>query len=777
MKFFKKEIFLNKIFEILMIFWTLFIFCKWFLWNDKISPLLFSDKWIITLYVLYNNIFPFFIGLFVSLILFFYIKRRSNTNIASIKISPIVFIFLFLLFTTVLYFLSAHIRILFPNAEAAITTGIELLHIKNLLLLLLSQTLWIIAFTLSIFLLGNILYKFFFKKYIEDEKDKLTLFLIKSSVGIIFWSLIVFFLAAFSIFYKSAVLTIFFIILLFERRTILQILKLFIKKIEFKILLNSYFYWLVMLFLFFISMLLIDSLQLFSRGFDNLMVYLNISNIISETHSLISGYYPYPYSLLASIGYLFAKNNAIFALGNQLIYGILGMLALFKSFSLFIKNEKIAFLFSFLWFTLPLTTYYFNEDAKVELLLFYTCTVSVILFLKWINTKKNIYLYLAALTLSFSFSVKILTIFLIISLIPIILYNIKKNNFINKLKTILIFIGIGVLTSSPWIVYNLSTHKNDSKFSIQSILVSKNQFDAGYLNQNNLANEVNISICEDTTSKEDISRFQSKSNAFLKPLVIPWELLKNKHENVNKSIVNIGFILIVFYGLLYFFCIQFIFKREKIKTEVVMLILVNIIYWLLWGIFAKEIIWYGYSGFPIYFLLIFVLFISISKKYKFLYILLTFLIIFNILINILSFDKTFARASTINYISERKINLSYQKILDILNKEENENKRIYSTAERAIYHIKHNNKRVLIDGSLGYFSCLAKNYNDDEIKAHFENSLKIDYIIYSLGKPTVRESNNTLVKKAIVFYQFAENNLELISETNNIKLFKIKKDI
>ncbi len=770
--FLKKIFTFKKIFEALMIFWTLFIFYKWFSWNNKVTSILFSDKWLVTLYVLYNNSLPFFVGLFFSLVLFLFLKRKSEHRTASLKISPIIFIVFFTTFTSVLYFLSAYIRVLFPAAEPAITTGINLLHVKNFFYLLLPQILWILVFSMGIFLLGNIIYKFLLKKYLSCEKDEVILFLIKFSLGIILWSFISFFLAFFSFFYKSIILIIFSVILLLEHKTVLQIFKLCAKKIEFKITLNSYFYWIVMLFILFVSMLLINSLQLFSRGFDNLIVYLNIANIVSNTHSLISGYYPYPYSLLASIGFLFAKNNALFALGNQIIYGIVGMVALFKSFSFFVKNKKLSFLLSFLWISLPLTTYYFSEDAKVELLLFYTCTVSVILFLKWLQTRQNIYIYLTAITLSFSFSVKILAIFLIISFIPIILYNLIKFNSYSKLKTVSIFIGLGMLISSPWIIYSLSTHKNNSNFSINSFIVSKNKFNAGYITQNDLADKIDISLCKDTTPVEDLSRFQSQSHPLLKPIIIPWELLKNRHENVNKTIVNIGFILIIFYGLFYIFYITKLLKKEKIDSKTLILLSMNAVYWILWGIFGKEIIWYGYSGFTIFFLSISALLISISHKYRYLYMILIALILLNITTNLLSFTRTFANSSVINYISKR---VTYdQKIFDLLNTKENKHKRIYSTAERSIYQIKANNERVLIDSSLGYFSCLTKNYTNDQIKNHLKNNLKVDYVLYSLGKPTVTESNNTLVKKAIVFYNFSKNNLELIEEVDSIMLFRIK---
>ncbi len=757
------------IFSSSIIIYSIFVTYYWFADNNYFTKIIIKEK-IFGLFLIFNISFPFWVGFIFSILLLLYSIFQKKKYIISFKKSYFFLFLLMYLYITILYILSVYLRLLFPSLEPALTGKNFIPQITIFFTTLTSQIIWLILFSSIIYLSGEFITKLLLKKKLLSHYDNYTKILLNFLFGLIFLTLTSFVLASTSLFNAVSISIIFFIIAFVQKNSIIQFLKFFFSKRNFTFSMKKIFTWIVILTLISFSIFLIGSLIPSPQGFDSSTEYLNRANLIATHGQLMPGTYPYAYSLLVAIGYLFS-GNAMYSFGINLIFSILGLTTLFKVIHLLTKDKTISLSLATLWLTLPLTTTYLHYEAKVELFLFFISSISILLFIYYIKNPKNHYtIYLIAFILGFAFTVKVIAIFLVIALFIPILYIIYKNFPIKKVFSIVFLIFIfSMISILPWSIHALyTTIQSKEPMTLTSLVKSTNI--------NNAIIPFDNSDCINKTTEDDYIRFKiNVPNPLLKPLIIPWNLMRNSTFSVDRNLVNIGYIPTLFYYLFFVFLIYFIFTKKQNNKKITILIFSTIIFWILWSFLAKDIIWYGYAGFTLYFILIGLLLKQIKTTNTPIYLFIISLIVLNTTMHILEKSRTFLPKRQIGYLSFGTYIKLNDSIVKILNKPENITSKIYMQSIAIIYDIKDSHKRIVKDTMLSQFSCIMqKTDNDFDFMLDYLQQNNITYVI-SFNSEAIENSHNRIAtyEKLSLFKKFTEEKLILVKKGIIISLYKV----
>lgn len=137
------------------------------------------------------------------------------------------------------------------------------------------------------------------------------------------------------------------------------------------------------LLLFFISINTLQVIRPYPYGFDSLSLYSNIASLIQDYHGLVSGFQPYNWSLLMSLGYtLFGKVE--FSLGISAMGGLLSIWALLKVSQRWLDINH-ALLTSLLFYSLPTIGFQTYKDIKIDLGLLFIMLAIFIVFINWVD--------------------------------------------------------------------------------------------------------------------------------------------------------------------------------------------------------------------------------------------------------------------------------------------------------------------------------------------------------------------------------------------------------
>ncbi len=171
-----------------------------------------------------------------------------------------------------------------------------------------------------------------------------------------------------------------------------------------------------------VSYVLLNLLKAFPVGWDSSSLYLNISNIISQNATLVSGFEAYNWSIFTSIG-LIVFNNMPTTLTLSFLGGVWAMLMLFDISRRFL-NEKQSLSLTFIVITLPSFIFLSIVDQKTDLGFLFFGLTAVSLILDYIGSKHKLrFLLLAGIISGFTFGIKYTALFLIISLVSAIFYS------------------------------------------------------------------------------------------------------------------------------------------------------------------------------------------------------------------------------------------------------------------------------------------------------------------------------------------------------------------
>jgi len=276
---------------------------------------------------------------------------------------------------------------------------------------------------------GMIVGRRIFTKYIYK------LMSLQVAMGIMIITLILFCLAFFGLFNTTNLLLLTFFLIIINITFVVQRLKsLFLEPIKFdKISLIGYST--ILITIFFLSINFISLNVPFPSGFDSRNFYMNISQEIALSSSLVQGYQPYNWGVIMSIGYVLFNNTQL-ALGFSFLGILLSIIPLYEIGVKRLRLDKNMFFFSLALFVVsPAVTNQLFVEYKVDfaLLFFQLTTVSIWLLLKSKdqfgkenNTPDYNGFIVLGLLCGFGLGIKLINLFMVFTIGILIWWNVKK---------------------------------------------------------------------------------------------------------------------------------------------------------------------------------------------------------------------------------------------------------------------------------------------------------------------------------------------------------------
>lgn len=685
-------------------------------------------------------------------------------------------------------------RLTFVDALVGISTHIGIVYLKLFLILF------------SIFGAGILPLKLF------SRENNLKNMIFAFGLGTMVFSLTLFFLARFSYLNFTSVIFVagaFFIAGLSQLKNLLVLIKeASVGKKDITTV------WLILVYSLsvFLSWNFSEAMEPLPIGFDDASLYLNLPNLIAHFGQLINNNGYYAFSLIQGAAQILDPEGGL----KKILIPAFGALSIFPVYLLLREffNKKYSILGVAVLFLTPTIFVHNFLQIKVEMPLLFFGTSSIYATLLWIKEKNIKFLALAGLLAGFAFTIKITTTFLIVALISsvalelfstyvgiwVFLFfftaltftqnfsgerpSIVENLFLrNIFLSIVCLLGLFVLIKSikdkvftckkvlhiiilgfflmipvlPWAISNMIENKD---FGINSALYNnKVEFSIDGLSSYACSNEGFANL--------DYERYlPGHGGRFLDFLFLPWDLTMT--TSAKSIITDLGFLFLAICpaGL-------FIYEKKKLGSFA----LFGIFFWILWGISAKGVIWYGFSGLVFIIILFTRSFISLSESNKLskfsasiavlIFLSISFFFRSNMFISRThSFVPYYAGVGTYtNYVDN--LYPEYRNIAGILNSDITA--KIYLTDNVFIqYFIDENNLRVMRDGYLDVFACLDSNGTAVEgLKNNF------DYLVIStpVNDPDFGEG---LFDRASRLLKISEENFTLVGVSKDSYLFKTK---
>lgn len=719
-------------------------------------------------------IYAFFACSIISILFYLYIKIRSEKTTINIKYSFFIISMALIILTIFLFNVLAYLRMIYPLPVPIINIYETNLAKDNLEFIkkLLMQIVWIIGFILNAYILGYHILKNNILK--EINSNKIFLHLNRIGIGLIGWVFALFILGIFNLLYAETIFILIFINIIFSWKIIYKIIKSIFKiRTENLNLNNAYILITIFCLSLFFSLTLITSMHSKPGGFDDATAYLNKPKLIAEKHSLVPGGQPFPFEILNVPSFLIGK-DAFFAYGVNIAFAMicfLSLIGLIKSIG--IKNRTIQLMIATAWLSLPLTEYFISQEIKVEILLFFISALAIWNLMLWLKKGNFIYLGLSFLFLGFSITIKLSSLILMTTVVLIIIIKSITDKDIRSIilnKAIYLFL-IFLIPFTIWIFYVFYTDSKIIPKSTRQILYTENNNTPKFNKE--LFNKYGIDSdkCNFTAAQEDLDRYKyTNNNNPLSVFLIPWEITMNKNRLVKNNVIEIGFIFIIFVILLIIKVFQdkLQYKTSNINQIDKILILGLIIYWILWKILAKNVIWYGYPGFALL-LLVIAIVLKIIEDKKIQTILKTIILIQIVIFTLFKTSFT-GNIPTILYITHGKdLNNSFlDKPSEKINSDPGS--KVYVASSTIVYFINNSDSRVLNDNLLDNFNCLYQQKPKQTLEI-FRN-IGIKYIVYNKWISGV-SINNQPRQKVVDFLDFAKKELRVEIENEYIYLFSI----
>ncbi|MCG6535749.1 MAG: hypothetical protein L7F78_13885, partial [Syntrophales bacterium LBB04] len=283
-------------------------------------------------------------------------------------------------------------------------------------------------------------------------------------------------------------------------------------------------------------------------------------------------------------------------------------------------------------------------------------------------------------------------------------------------------------------------------------------------------------ILSSTGVEEEQGRYAGFGQGIRKYLLLPFTITFN--PLVAGMYVDIGYI---FLALLPLALILYLGRPESgsslpLRQEI---ILVGAVYWLLWGLFARGIIWYGFGGFIFLFLFLVEIIHILQEEYwrGLRYAVNTAIILWFLCTLCLRTANLPAQAVFIDpvglayaggiideqgYLQQKTP--AYLTILQIINSDIAANKehppRIYRVGTFIKYFIHRNNELVLDDNQLDIFMFLSQDQDDKKTIARFKHA-GYKYLVIDTNAATIDKTpGKTLRAKYHALTNFIEQNHE-----------------
>lgn len=423
------------------------------------------------------------------------------------------------------------------------------------------------------------------------------------TLGILFYSLLAFFLSLSGFFTKEVVMGIVISLTLLlipkSKNLFKEVPQLTVSK------------WLIGITASLLALLLIDTLKVIPLGWDDLNAYARnakvLANLSISPHAIGS----FAWTNLASINWLFSDTFYGYAI-LSLLAQILGFIGLKNILGRFQNNES-AWLLSILFFTLPFVIYQQVVDLKTDLPMFFAGVIGIDILLDYFERKKTRDLVLASTILGFALAIKITALFLLIPIFFLLPFINKKAPFIYGTIILLIFL--------PWGIYN---YLDTSILSISHVLFGGNNEapllveDGEYCDIENYSGEI------------DYSRYVDDKKSLRNFISFPIEI--SYTPRIASPHVDFSFYFLAFLPFLLLYPEKTFLKNKEFKVIGAL----TIFYLLIWYFLGKGVIWYGIFLFVPILILISQLYGQRFSKWEknYLYIILGLALICNIVIRI-----------------------------------------------------------------------------------------------------------------------------------------------
>lgn len=510
----------------------------------------------------------------------------------------------------------------------------------------------------------------------------------------------------------------------------------------------------------------IDNISPLPRGWDGMNQYLNIAKRISESGSLLQTGGTYYWELIISLGFVMFKWITI-ALNLTGFYpSLVALIALYILIRKYSSFGSTLLAIAAIYLT-PMMLFHSAEDNKVDLAHLAIGTISIISFLKALNSEdkreKLVYLGITGALLGFCFGIKITSIMLTMTLLIILLYkeykitglisgillaiglfitqgavNIGSDYKISgeNYQTIgliaigialipilikfftdkssvkkLVFPGMLVVTSmlifTPWMIKNYTeNHSLNPSFLVGGKSAQPT------IDYQMLEEEYGLdkSLCENTGLHEEMDRYIGYSPIIQRIITLPWHLTMND-DGVQGIYVDIGWIFLALIPGLILFVKKECFKNHEIK----LLAISTAIYWSIWLITANGVIWYGISGFTLLTLSVAILIDNYKKDSRFgnkaIKIIMTIFLISSLMFRLDNLGKGTLLLYAANVVNEEEAVTSiFTYALDVHDlfeaDQDGQNDLIWKVGTALNYFIEDNFWRTYNDQYLDDFNCL-----------------------------------------------------------------------
>lgn len=712
------------------------------------------------------RVHPVAISLFLILVVAgsasFVLKRR-RLNV--IKISPINLIVVAFGFTVMLFVLWSwyYGAISFPS----LGKSVQKIGINFLEILLLG---------LPTIALG----KKIMGRFLKGSDDKFYDFIFSIGLGIGALIPVLFVLASCGIMTTLYLVVLLASIIIFCYREVFNWIKVLIfNKVE----LPRSFLSMVLVFLAIIlfSQNILDTIRPMPIGHDDLEQYMNITSlIVKDGHLPNISALPYPWELFRAAPWILF-GNAVATNVLSSLAGFLAFLALFKLGLTYLRHKKINNLFflplsaAVLFYVLPMVAFQSAVDLKVDLFAFFLGALSLILLLDWSRQQspRNYLLYLAFYFAGLAFAVKVTSIFFAIVLIimAIVILQKKKlqiNKSIRVLALSLLLFMIGV---APFGVRNIIQNKS---LNINQIMTSHSTGIGLELNQESLESKL-IDSEVDKNNQKELNRYFGFRKTWLANLItLPFTQTNN--SAISGQYVDISFVYLALLPLI----ILFFFKRRLEQGNPLRFVLTGtILFWILWALSSRGIIWYGILGFSFLSIILFEVLANLRKISKTLFYISSLIIGMSILCCFF-----FRMVSPAYLIDERQVEymggskseeefvnsvFPVRLDLELLNeriaqaKNPDQNK-VYVIGKYCKYFIDHNDDLVLQDQFITFGKLFLPRKNVDAVIKKFKEE-GIKYIVVSDVSGIIFDST-ILAEVNGLGYDFVVNNPERIKVLN-----------
>lgn len=538
-------------------------------------------------------------------------------------------------------------------------------------------------------------------------------------------------------------------------------------------------------------------------AYDSLSYYFNLAKELSFSAQFIKGQYSMPIELLYASGFSLTKFLGLSNITELIVMHWTWWAGMFGFISIYYLGKKLAnnyvgILAGASYLTMPLVGFYMSVEPKSEIFVIPIFALSLLLFFEWIKLNNDKILFLISLLLGFVFTIKMTHLFGVVAFgIATIIYAIWIKRWLKMFKIIVFGIVGVIIVSVPWFLI----HIQEQKLSLSEVVqrLENKQFETTLLmgtNPYQWERQVAYSQLRNSASatsgyNEDYKRYIDNTNAFfglekilpkfivnsnILPLIkIPWnvtavELIPTLHFMISPFYLA-GIIPLIIY------CSNLIVNsKNKNKQEILVLTLFTFLYFLIWLVFGKSVIWYGMGIFASLAVVVSLAWDKIFRKQILpIYILANILVIIPLLmgtyIQLTRFgDKSvlsFAVGKLDKHEAMRRLTDNYIDMADIINKDPQIiTKQKYVILGGSFLHYFINNyfEVVLNDIWLDYLNAvMVYAQGDSKLALGTFRQLGVKYIVISLG--TVNQDktvDKTLTKKFDTFMRFASTELNLL---------------